>query len=296
MPGEERLLAEPVLADPDGPPAGPDEHPRCASQRRAGAETFSNSTVTPSACRRTTAGPARWSGGADDRPVGDLGGGGVVGRAEHAGWIAHPLRGLEEHPAELAAADDAERGRRVSLQTRGDSPTDVGLLRAERPEPRGLSGYFRARIAAARSPALAAPLAPMASVPTGMPLGIWTIERSESTPRSILLSTGTPRTGRIVIAASIPGRWAAPPAPAIMTSSPGPRPPGRSGTAGRASGGPRRPAPRGGSRARPGPRPRAASSPSRTGSPSPRRPGRAGSRRGRESRAVEGMREVISVR
>ena len=62
----------------------------------------------------------------------------------------------------------------------------------------------------------------MASVPTGTPRGICTIDSSESTPRSTRLSTGTPSTGSIVIDASIPGRCAAPPAPAIRTSSPRP--------------------------------------------------------------------------
>ena len=33
-------------------------------------------------------------------------------------------------------------------------------------------------------------------------------------------STGTPSTGRCVLAAHMPGRWAAPPAPAMITSSP----------------------------------------------------------------------------
>ena len=46
----------------------------------------------------------------------------------------------------------------------------------------------------------------MASVPTGTPRGICTIDSSESTPRSTLLSTGTPSTGSIEIAASIPGK------------------------------------------------------------------------------------------
>ena len=77
-------------------------------------------------------------------------------------------------------------------------------------------------MAAASSPALTAPDVPMASVPTGTPRGIWTIESSESTPLSDLLSTGTPSTGRIEIAASMPGKWAAPPAPATITSRPRP--------------------------------------------------------------------------
>ena len=42
----------------------------------------------------------------------------------------------------------------------------------------------RASTAAASSAALTAPALPMASVPTGMPAGIWTIESSESWPDS----------------------------------------------------------------------------------------------------------------
>ena len=47
------------------------------------------------------------------------------------------------------------------------------------------------------------------------------MERTESHP-SIELEDfmGTPITGSVVIAATIPGRWAAPPAPAIITFNP----------------------------------------------------------------------------
>ena len=41
-------------------------------------------------------------------------------------------------------------------------------------------------------------------------------------PLRARLSTGTPRTGTVVWAAIMPGRWAAPPAPATITSSPRP--------------------------------------------------------------------------
>ncbi len=62
----------------------------------------------------------------------------------------------------------------------------------------------------------------MARVPTGMPLGIWTMESSESIPLSARDFTGTPSTGSTVMDASIPGRCAAPPAPATITSRPRP--------------------------------------------------------------------------
>ena len=60
----------------------------------------------------------------------------------------------------------------------------------------------------------------MASVPTGMPAGIWTIDSRLSMPASDWVSTGTPSTGRLVIDAAMPGKCAAPPAPAITTLSP----------------------------------------------------------------------------
>jgi hypothetical protein len=60
----------------------------------------------------------------------------------------------------------------------------------------------------------------MANVPTGMPAGICAIESRESMPFNALDWTGTPRTGSGVFAASMPGRCAAPPAPATMTWMP----------------------------------------------------------------------------
>ena len=46
------------------------------------------------------------------------------------------------------------------------------------------------------------------------------MDSSESMPSRYFSGTGTPMTGSSVTAASIPGRWAAPPAPAMMTRSP----------------------------------------------------------------------------
>ena len=72
-------------------------------------------------------------------------------------------------------------------------------------------------IAAANKAALIAPSSPIASVPTGIPFGIWAIDNKLSSPFSFLLSIGTPNTGIDVSAEIIPGRWADPPAPAIIT-------------------------------------------------------------------------------
>ena len=53
-----------------------------------------------------------------------------------------------------------------------------------------------------------------------MPPGICTIDSSESRPCSAALFTGTPSTGSTVCEATMPGRWAAPPAPAMITWMP----------------------------------------------------------------------------
>ena len=79
-----------------------------------------------------------------------------------------------------------------------------------------------ATTAAASSAAFVAPALPIASVPTGMPAGICTIESRLSIPLSAFDCTGTPKTGTIVLLAHIPGRWAAPPAPAMIARSPRP--------------------------------------------------------------------------
>jgi hypothetical protein len=54
----------------------------------------------------------------------------------------------------------------------------------------------------------------------GTPTRIWAIDSRESRPSSWRKGTGTPMTGREVAAASMPGRRAPPPAPAIMTRKP----------------------------------------------------------------------------
>ena len=116
---------------------------------------------------------------------------------EHGRAIAHRLRGVDEHPAELAATDDAERrarrdvrrargrrrpGRRFALDAARHfssaliAPRRLGLACAERLEPARSAASPAASSATANSAALAAPALPIAKVATGMPLGIWTIE------------------------------------------------------------------------------------------------------------------------
>ncbi len=74
------------------------------------------------------------------------------------------------------------------------------------------------RILAASSPALRAPATE--TVATGTPAGIWTMDSRESMPSRYFRGTGTPMTGSEVTEASMPGRCAAPPAPAMITRRP----------------------------------------------------------------------------
>ena len=60
----------------------------------------------------------------------------------------------------------------------------------------------------------------MATVATGMPPGICTVERRASSPSSALAFTGMPITGSTVRAASAPARCAALPAAAMITPKP----------------------------------------------------------------------------
>ena len=169
-------------------------------------------------------------GRADDRPVGDLRAGAVRRLAQDARAVAHPLRGLEEHPAELAAADHAERGRRVEDRERRRS-----VMSATRPRPSVWSSAERRQRLADRRVASCARIAAASKRGVGRPRRRRWRGCRRGCPSASGRSTGAsrPRAGPCSRparpgpagssdAASIPGRCAAPPAPAIMTSSPRP--------------------------------------------------------------------------
>ena len=166
--------------------------------------------------------------------------------------VAEAARGDGEHAAELAAAEDADdvAPGRMARECESRSGSQLG---GSVVEPGGLCLAKGAETFAQVGPRVgedAPPPAgrrwrrrpsPMASVPTGTPPGICTIESSESRPLSAWLWTGTPSTGSSVCAATMPGRWAAPPAPAMITSRPrASRAVGVLEHAGRACGGRRR--------------------------------------------------------
>src|SRR5262249_45278885 len=124
-----------------------------------------------------------------------------------------------EHPAELASAHDSY-SHALLVRGSGLSRTTAVCRRRKLSSAAATCGCWFARIEAAHRAALVAPGAPIAKVATGTPAGICTMDRSESRPPSALDCTGTPSTGRLVFEAVMPGRWAAPPAPAIITSRP----------------------------------------------------------------------------
>ena len=74
-----------------------------------------------------------------------------------------------------------------------------------------------AKIDAAYIAEFRAPQLSKATQPTGIPGGICTIDIRASIPFNELDPIGTPITGKLVIAATTPGRAAAPPAAVINT-------------------------------------------------------------------------------
>ena len=127
--------------------------------------------------------------------------------------VSHEMRVVSAHrtPDLLFdyATTAAARGLRVIIAGAGGAAHLPGMTAAKTQLP--VIGV------PVRSAAFFAPGSPMASEPTGTPAGICAMESSESRPFKARLSTGTPRTGSVVNAAAIPGRCAAPPAPAMMT-------------------------------------------------------------------------------
>src|SRR3546814_6223859 len=91
-------------------------------------------------------------------------------------FVAELRRGHGEHAPELAAADDPDGGAGCKCHS-GLSAMPSVWRRRQASSLSARASSAVARIAAAISPALAAPALPIASVLTGMPAGIWTMER-----------------------------------------------------------------------------------------------------------------------
>src|SRR6185312_7527457 len=142
--------------------------------------------------------------------------------------VTHAARRDGKHASKLHASQYAngapgKNGRSESAGAHAGKlslRTDSRCFRRKLSSRKRRSGCLFASMLTARSAAFFAPALPIASVPTGTPAGICTMESRESMPFKVLLLIGTPSTGSVVWAATIPGRWAAPPAAAIITSRP----------------------------------------------------------------------------
>src|SRR5206468_2394860 len=129
-------------------------------------------------------------------------------RIEHLHAVAKRAGGHGGHASKLSAAENANGCAGKDGTHEGSSMPSTSCCRAARHARirSRRAASLRAQISAASNAAFAAPGWPMAKVPTGTPLGICTMESNESTPLRMVAGIGTPKTGRIVLAATMPGR------------------------------------------------------------------------------------------
>src|SRR5690606_20963911 len=151
---------------------------------------------------------------------GDLPCTGILRAVNDEKAVAKRCAGERKHARQLAAAKNADGRHNYSCPGSGCASTLSVCSRRKASSRPAMAGSRIDRIAAANKAALMAPARPIANVATGIPAGICTIESSESIPFNACDWTGTPSTGIRVLAASIPGRCAAPPAPAMIAQSP----------------------------------------------------------------------------
>ena len=181
MPIERRksFLAQPVLGDFED--FGPRQHRR-RNRRRGAPPRRGCSRIRTSRCRRRrqTASSGLAVGEVSDRRGGaDLLGRTVALVGEDVAAIAEPRR-RRGPSCGRAGRRPVCRSWRPELQCpeRAAAPRHPpSALAASRPEIARRQCRIRARIAAAKSAALIAPDWPIANVATGMPAGIWTIDK-----------------------------------------------------------------------------------------------------------------------
>src|SRR3569833_621743 len=109
----------------------------------------------------------------------------IFGRIQKQEIQSERIARQSKHPAELASAHDSYSHTLLVVRGSGVSSTVAGCRSRKDSSAPLISGYLLARMAAAQSAALVAPATPIASVATGVPAGIWTIDNSESMPPSV---------------------------------------------------------------------------------------------------------------
>src|SRR3984893_17902985 len=203
---EQALLGHPVLAGGERRDRRTDTramHARHGTQAR-------HRHVLPvkgqhlAAPRETCQEPAIGEGAVQQR--GDPARGRLARRVETQEIQTERITRQSEHAAELAGAHDADRHVRGVARGSGLPSTPAVWCSRYASSAVAMAGCLLARIAAAHSAALVAPAAPIANVATGTPAGICTMDNSESSPPRDFDCTGTPSTGRLVLAAAMPGR------------------------------------------------------------------------------------------
>src|SRR5690606_5213059 len=127
---------------------------------------------------------------------------GVRRRIEEGETHAQRRTRQGQHAAQLAATDDTDLHSSGPCQERGSGFSSTVSVCSVRNclSAAWNCGCWWPRMLAASSAALTAPALPMARVATGIPAGICTMDSSESTPESTADCTGTPSTGRWVLA------------------------------------------------------------------------------------------------
>src|SRR5882762_4601227 len=203
---EQSLLGHPVLA---GGQRGDRRTDTCAVHARHGTQARHRHVLPVegqdlAAPRETCQELVIGKGAVQQR--GDLARGRLARRVQTQEIKPERITRQSEHAAELAGAHDADRHVRGVARGSGLPSTPAVWRSRYASRAAAMAGCLLARIAAAHSAALVAPAAPIANVATGTPAGICTMDNNESSPPRDFDCTGTPSTGRLVLAAVMPGR------------------------------------------------------------------------------------------
>ena len=175
---EEALFGEPVLGDFQRPRRRIDRD-RCGKPFGSGDRHVLELVGDDGSGARQFVERGRIVIGGDDLPVGDLRCRAIRLRLQDDGAVAEAGGGHRQHAAELSAADDADRragGEPAHSVSEGCSATAAVCLARHWSRRCASAASDSASTEAASSAALMAPALPIASVPTGMPAGICTIE------------------------------------------------------------------------------------------------------------------------
>ncbi len=226
---QERLLARALLGDVQGVAAGPHRHDLGGGIGGGGGDVLELEGDDVHAAREGANGVEVVVVGVDF-DVGHLAGGRVEAGRERVHAVTHPPGCDREHPSELSAAEHAERGAGKDDPVHGklSSRTERGLRLAERPEARGQLGPCRGQDRhGEQAGVLGARLADGERRHRHTAGHLHDRQQRVEAVRARRSAPARRAPAAMVCAATIPGRWAAPPAPAMITFRPWPSAPCR---------------------------------------------------------------------